>query len=135
MTFDGTPILLSGEVPRDPDVLTVLEKYRPGIVAMQQTVVGDSKVFLNGTCRFDECNLGNFIADSMVYSYANRYVGTNWTDASIAFIQGGGIRSSQEAGNVTIFDLTTILPFESSLHVISVTGSEILLALERSVER
>lgn len=92
-------------------------------------------MFLNGTCRFSECNLGNFIADSMVRSHASRYKGPNWTDASIAFIQGGGIRSSCPAGDITVFDLTTILPFESKIMVISVTGNELLLALERSVER
>lgn len=92
-------------------------------------------MFLNGTCRFNECNLGNFIADSMVRSHASRYTGPNWTDASIAFIQGGGIRASSPVGSVTVFDLTTILPFESGLMVISLSGSEIVLALERSVER
>lgn len=47
LNFDGTPILLDGEVTRDPDVLSILEKYRPGIIALQQTVVGESKVSLN----------------------------------------------------------------------------------------
>lgn len=71
----------------------------------------------------------------MVSSHASRYKGPNWTDASIALIQGGGIRSSSPAGNITVFDMKTILPFESGVMVISVTGNEILLALERSVER
>lgn len=92
-------------------------------------------MFLNGSCRLNECNLGNFIADSMVSSRANRYKGPNWTDASIAFIQGGDIRTSSPAGNITVFDLKTILPFENSMMVISVTGNEVILALERSVER
>lgn len=44
LNFDGTPILLDGEVARDPDVLSILEKYRPGITALQNTIVGESKV-------------------------------------------------------------------------------------------
>lgn len=71
----------------------------------------------------------------MVSAHVNRYKGPNWTDASIAFIQGGGIRTSTPPGNITVFDLTTILPFESTVMVISVTGNELLLALEHSVAR
>lgn len=92
-------------------------------------------MFLNDTCRFNECNLGNFIADSMVISYANRYRGSSWTDASIAFIQGGGIRAGKTPGNVTVYELTSMLPYNTGLMVISVTGNELVLALERSVER
>lgn len=47
LSYDGTPILLDGEVARDPDVLSILEKYRPGIIALQQTVIGESKVSLD----------------------------------------------------------------------------------------
>lgn len=71
----------------------------------------------------------------MVSSHASRFKGPNWTDASIAFIQGGGIRTSLPAGSITVFDMTSILPFENKLMVISVSGSEIISALERSVER
>lgn len=90
LNFDGTPILLSGSVPRDPDVLKVLDVYRPGIDALYNDIVGVSKVFLNGTCRFNECNLGNFITDAMLYSYASKYEGSHWSDAGTAFLQGGG---------------------------------------------
>lgn len=44
LSFDGTPILLSGEVPRDADVLALLETYRPGLDALYAEVVGETKV-------------------------------------------------------------------------------------------
>lgn len=44
--FDGTPILLSGEVPRDADVLALLETFRPGLDALMTEVVGVTKVIL-----------------------------------------------------------------------------------------
>jgi hypothetical protein len=37
-------MLLNGSVLRDADVLTLLEKYRPGITALQTEIVGRSKV-------------------------------------------------------------------------------------------
>lgn len=91
----------------------------------------------------------------MVYTRAKQYNGVDgyWTDASIAFIQGGGeliktfsennldqiislgIRGNLNLGNITHYDLLTILPFDSRLVVIEITGKDLLLALEHSVHR
>lgn len=93
VSWDGSPILLNGTIPRDDDILAALNVYRPGILELQNKVVGYTKVLLDGsTCRREECNLGNLIADAMVNEYALTYKDDNnyWTDAAIAFIQGGG---------------------------------------------
>ena len=136
MEWSGDPILLNGTVAQDPEVIALLDAYRPGVKALQGEVIGSSKVFLNGTsCRSVECNVGNLITDAMVYVNALQYVGQYWTDAGIGFIQGGGIRSSSNPGNLTKFDITTILPFNNTLVVVNMTGSDILAVLEHSVER
>lgn len=94
------------------------------------------QVFLNGTtCRTVECNLGNLITDAMVYSYAINYDGEYWTDAGIAFMQGGGIRASGSIGNISLYDLTTILPYNNTLKLVNMTGEGLLEALEHSVAR
>lgn len=95
-----------------------------------------TQVFLNGTsCRAVECNLGNLATDAMVHSNALLYSGQNWTDAGLAFMQGGGIRASAYAGNISRYDLITMFPFNNTLYKINITGEDILAALERSVER
>ncbi|XP_055606469.1 protein 5NUC-like [Uranotaenia lowii] len=138
--FDGSPILLNGAVDRDSDVLQLLDVYRPGILELDE-VIGQTKVLLDATrCRFEECNMGNMLADSMVMTYtlsldeSSQY----WTDAAIAFIQGGGIRASIEVGatgNITKKDLKTVLPFGNAVVLAEVTGKQIRSMLERSVER
>lgn len=91
---------------------------------------------MNGTvCRAVECNLGNLVTDSMVYAHALLYNGTYWSDAGIALMQGGGIRSSASPGNITGYDLITMFPFNNTLYKIQLLGEELILALERSVER
>ena len=81
-------------MPREDDVLQLLEVYRPNITALEENVVGRTKVYLEGraeVCRSMECNLGNLVADSMIYSRVlENQGGSYWTDAPIAFIQGGG---------------------------------------------
>lgn len=135
LSFAGQPILLNDTIPRDPDVLDLLEKYRPTVSAYQERVIGNSRVFLNGTCKFSECNLGNMLADSMVHANVKRYYGPNWTDASIAFLNSGGIRVSGSAGNITMSDMMTITPFENDIMSVLVSGQEILQVLEQAVHR
>lgn len=139
--YDGTPILLNNDVEREEDVLALLEVYRPAILALQNEIVGVTKVLLDGSCRFNECNLGNFIADSMVdwRSLKHESAEGYWTDAPIALLQGGGIRTSvnhkSNNGNVTMEDAQTVLPFGSRMEIIEVTGTVLLEALEHSVYR
>uniref|UniRef100_T1GDP4 Helicase ATP-binding domain-containing protein n=1 Tax=Megaselia scalaris TaxID=36166 RepID=T1GDP4_MEGSC len=58
-----------------------------------------------------------------------------WTDASIAFYNGGGIRSPIEyQESITKSNVFTGLPFGSMIVMLNVTGQTILDALEHSAE-
>ncbi|KAL7045791.1 hypothetical protein ACKWTF_002334 [Chironomus riparius] len=137
LEIDGEPIILDGNIEREKDVLELLEIYRPAVLELQNEIAGKTKVHLDGSCRRRECNLGNLIADSMVHWNALKYNGEGWTDAAIGIIQGGGIRASIEKNSIGISmeDLATVLPFESKVVVIEVSGENLLLALEHSVHR
>lgn len=75
------------------------------------------------------------LTDSMVHAYVKRYRGPTWTDASIAFLNSGGIRASGSAGNMTMSDVMTISPFENEILSVSISGREILQVLELAVHR
>ncbi|XP_069361107.1 uncharacterized protein [Maniola hyperantus] len=138
ISFDGNPILLNNSVPQDPSVLSIVHRYRENIEQISESVIGSSSVLLDGlTCRLQECNLGNLIADAMVDKHASEYTGEGWTDAPIAVMQGGGIRASishvDQLFNVTKGDLYTVMPFAGNLVKIAMNGSNILKMLEHSV--
>ncbi|KAM8711591.1 hypothetical protein ACLKA7_012156 [Drosophila subpalustris] len=136
--FDGTPILLNASVAQEQDLLDLLDVYRPNITALEQTIVGYTKVTLEGgnICRLRECNLGNLVADSMVHTRVlEDKSGSYWTDAPIALIQGGGIRASIDKnsnGSITGSDILTVLPFENNLYITRISGKTLRNALERS---
>jgi len=67
-----------------------------------------------------ETTIGNFCAD------AYRYV----TGADVAIVNGGGIRTSLEAGDITYADLISVHPFGNTICMIETTGQEILDTLE-----
>lgn len=140
INIDGTPILLDGTIERDADVLELLNIYRPNITALEEEIVGSTKVLLDGSCRQHECNLGNFIADAFVDWRALNYESPDfWTDASIGFVQGGGVRASinhkSNNGEITKEDAQTVMPFESVMEIVEMDGKTLLEALEHSVHR
>lgn len=120
--------------------MDMLDIYRPKITELEQHVVGQTRVSLDGnSCRRKECNLGNLITESMVFHRMKMLEEQNntsyWTDCSIALLQGGGIRASIEKstdGNVTMKDVLTVLPFEEKFLLIEVTGKTIRRAMEHS---
>ncbi|XP_030380125.1 protein 5NUC-like [Scaptodrosophila lebanonensis] len=136
--FDGAPILLNASVTQEAELLQLLDVYRPTIEALDTDPVGYTKVKLVGGeyCRKFECNLGNLIADSMIFARVLENAGGDyWTDASIALIQGGGIRSGIDKnaeGSIVGTNILTVLPFENALHVTKISGKTLLNALEHS---
>lgn len=143
----GNPILLDSSIEQDAKVLEEVNILREVIENKTKQVIGSSSVFLEGEneyCRFKECNLGNFITDSFVdYNIRNNIKSFDltkyWTDAPIALIQAGGIRTNinniKRTGNITYGDLLSSLPFQNDIGKITTKGSDIWTAFEYSVRR
>ena len=73
--------------------------------------------------RSQETNLGDLCSD------AYRYV----SGADVAFVNGGGIRASIPAGDITYGQIIKVHPFGNALTVMEATGQQILDCLEMSV--
>jgi len=67
-----------------------------------------------------ETNLGNLCADA----YRDQ------SGADVAFVNGGGIRVSIDAGEITLNDILKVHPFGNAMCVVEATGQQILDALE-----
>lgn len=100
------------------------------------TVFAKSEVALNGNKapgnRTEETNLGDLVADALLWSAKQGGAITVDEDHIIAITNGGGIRASINAGDVTKRDINTVLPFGNTVAVVYVTGAELLEALEAS---
>lgn len=137
-SFAGQPILVDTTIPQEADVVELLEMYRPAIDALNEEVVGSSRVYLNGDwdCRLTECNFGNLIADALVL-YAQTESTETWTNAPIGIVNGGAIRNSitplATDGAVTRGELLGVLPFGNQVVLLTLTGIDLLQALEQMV--
>ena len=95
------------------------------------TVFAETEVKLNGDRdpgnRTEETNLGDLICDALVWGAKE-----NGETVDAAITNGGGIRATIEAGDITKKDVNTVLPFGNTLSIVKVTGAELLEALEAS---
>ena len=128
----STSSLATSELTVTPDAKVVAraEEIQKEIDADYGTVFAKTEVALDGekaNVRTGETNLGDLIADAMLWQAGLLDEGV---DAAVT--NGGGIRASIAAGDITKKDINTVLPFGNTLYVVKVTGAELLEALEAS---
>jgi len=106
----------------DPEVRAAIDAEVAKQAEMLAEVVGKTSVDLQGAreyVRTGETNLGNFLADAMKWK----------AGADVALTNGGGIRDSVAAGDITREDLIKVAPFGNLVQAISVSGENLLAAL------
>lgn len=86
-----------------------------------------------GNVRTRETNLGDFSADAYKYT-AETYVADNELNMVIdgAIQNGGGIRDTIAAGEISMDTLYKVFPFGNTVSIVTLKGSELLEALEAS---
>lgn len=114
------------EMEPDPNVLETIESIDALISEVSETVVGTTNVDLDGereTNRTSETNLGNLITDAMIAA----------TGADVAITNGGGIRASIPAGDITLGEVITTFPFGNYVVTLETPGQDIIDALEHGL--
>ncbi len=116
----------ANDVEAEAGITEIIKKVKDDQLPVLSEVVGSSKVDLQGEREFvrtSETNLGNLIADAMLAE----------SGADVALTNGGGIRASIPAGDVTVGQVITVLPFGNYIQTKRVKGSDLLAALELGV--
>lgn len=122
-TVGDTDDILRFDVEEDPVVAEMLDDIQTKLEEELSVVIGSSDVHLDGeraNVRTGETNLGNLITDAI----------RDYTNADVAFMNGGGIRASIESGDITVGDVMTVLPFINLVETVNIPGSVLLEALE-----
>ena len=131
ISASGDTILLDNSVAEDPEILARVAELAGPIEEMKNRVVASAAEAIDGdrsVCRAMECPMGNLVADAMLDRVKDQGV-------SIAIQNGGGLRASIDAGEVTMGEVLTVLPFQNTLSTFQVTGQTIVDALENGVSQ
>ena len=118
------------EVEGDAGMEEFVGKTKEKITAEGEKVIGECRVDMpvfdtdgSWLVRKVECALGTFCADAF-----RVVLGTD-----IAMLNCGGIRAGISKGPVTFNDLLTVLPYNNTACIATITGTQLLDALEVSV--
>ncbi|MCW5722932.1 MAG: 5'-nucleotidase C-terminal domain-containing protein [Devosia sp.] len=125
----GEPYLIDASVVANEAFKGQLQELLGPIEEMTSTVIGTATDKLEGArevCRVQECSMGNLLADAILDRVADQ-------GATIAFQNGGGIRASIDAGQITVGDVLTVLPFSNTLATVQISGADVIEALENGV--
>jgi 5'-nucleotidase len=127
----GDTILLDASVTPDPAILARVAELGGPIAELKSKVVAHVPADIDGsreTCRTQECPMGDLVADAMLERVKDQGV-------TIALQNGGGLRASIGAGEVSMGDVLAVLPFQNTLSTFNIPGSAIVSALENGVSQ
>ncbi|MDD5898727.1 MAG: bifunctional UDP-sugar hydrolase/5'-nucleotidase [Clostridia bacterium] len=124
-------LVLGAGLPADEEVAAIVNGVNDAVEAELSATFASTEVLLDGNrapgVRTQETNLGDFAADAILWA-AKQALGEDKVDAALT--NGGGIRASIEVGDVTMKTMKTVFPFGNEVATITITGAELLEALE-----
>jgi 2',3'-cyclic-nucleotide 2'-phosphodiesterase (5'-nucleotidase family) len=124
--YKGALIPLSPDIEEDKQIASVIDEYKSKMAARFEEVIGRTELFLDGS-RHGVRSGKNTNLGSLITYTAARALGVQ-----AALINGGTIRASINAGDITLDAIYTVLPFSDYLVGMDLTGEDILAALQRS---
>ena len=127
----GQPIIMDAAVVEDEAVKERIAELALPLDEIRNRVVAETTGVLTGdrtVCRAMECDMGNLIADAMLARVAAQGI-------DVALQNSGGIRSDIDAGEVTMGEVLTVLPFQNTLSTFQISGETLMEALENSASQ
>ncbi|WHZ35954.1 bifunctional UDP-sugar hydrolase/5'-nucleotidase [Sagittula sp. MA-2] len=127
----GEPILLDGSVAEEEGTKARIAEAAAPLDEIRNEVVAETSDAIEGdrsVCRAVECPMGNLVADAMLDRVKDQGI-------EVAIANGGGLRASIDAGEVTMGEVLTVLPFQNTLSTFQVTGATLVEALENGVSQ
>ncbi|WP_321334642.1 5'-nucleotidase [uncultured Bacteroides sp.] len=123
---EGSRIEISSKWDRNPDkeATAILAPYKTEVDSLMTPVVGKSAMDMEAGR--PESLLSNLVAD-VLRNATVPYLGR---PADLAVTNMGGLRSSLSAGDITFSNIYEILPFENSLCIVTMKGSNLRTLME-----
>jgi 5'-nucleotidase len=127
----GEPLTMDATVAEDQSTVARIAELAVPLEEIRQMVVADTSALIEGdraVCRIRECAMGNLVADAMLDRVKAQGV-------TIALANSGGLRASIDAGEITMGEVLTVLPFQNTLSTFEISGQGIVDALENGVSQ
>ena len=127
----GQPLLIDANVAEDEATVARIDELAMPLDEIRNEVVAEAADAIEGArevCRAMECPMGNLVADAMLERVKDQGI-------QVAIANGGGLRASIDAGEITKGEVLTVLPFQNTLSTFQVSGQTLIDALENGVSQ
>jgi 2',3'-cyclic-nucleotide 2'-phosphodiesterase (5'-nucleotidase family) len=111
---------INGNVQADPTVVAMYQPFKQKMEGEMNRVIGHATQTLTKENK-PETLMGNFFCEALLWMSA-RFA---HNPADLAFATKGGIRNDLKAGNITVGHIFEVMPFENTLTIIELKGSQI----------
>lgn len=128
---NGEPLLVDAGIAENKEIVARVSELAKPLDAIRNVVVAESAEAIEGNrdvCRVQECAMGNLVADALLDRVKDQGI-------SFAIMNSGGLRASIDAGEVTMGEVLTVLPFQNTLATFEITGADVITALENGVSQ
>ncbi|WP_417035863.1 bifunctional metallophosphatase/5'-nucleotidase [Desulfovibrio piger] len=129
VAWTGGPRELVSALPQDEAMTRLVANYAESLERYRTEIVGRHNIQMPDgmeACRKGDCFSGLLTADAFL-----EYGRTQ--GARLALVNGGGIRASLPAGDISRGDLLALHPFDGQVYVREYSGQQIREALEHAV--
>ncbi|SFK08468.1 5'-nucleotidase [Pseudovibrio ascidiaceicola] len=127
----GEPIIMDAKVAENEAIKARIKELAGPLDEIRTEVIGATAAPVDGdrkSCRARECEMGVLVADAMLAATKDKGV-------QIAITNGGGLRASIDAGEVTMGEALAVLPFQNTLATFELQGKFIKTALENGLSK
>jgi 5'-nucleotidase/UDP-sugar diphosphatase len=122
----GDTVLLDNSITPDAAIEARVKELAAPIEELKNQPVSETTAAIDGSrdnCRAKECEMGNLVADAMLDRVKGQGI-------QIAIQNGGGLRASIDAGEITMGEVLTVLPFQNTVATFQLSGADIKASLE-----
>ena len=123
--IEGKQISVSDTTAKNADIENFIKPYREHINKDLDSILAYCPVTLDKSKGEWQTNIGNFMADVCLEKSNDLFLKRHQKTVDICLLNNGGIRSIIPKGNVTTRTAFEVMPFENSMIVVALKGTQI----------
>lgn len=123
--IEGKQISISDTTAKNADIENFIKPYREHINKDLDSILAYCPVTLDKSKGEWQTNIGNFMADVCLEKSNDLFLKRHQKTVDICLLNNGGIRSIIPKGNVTTRTAFEVMPFENSMIVVALKGTQI----------
>lgn len=122
-------IFLTDAYAEDPQIKALVDEYNAQVDAALDVTIGylkDNLEWSTELVRTQNSPIANLVTDALLSFFEA-------DGATLCIVNGGGIRAKLDAGEVSIRQVTSVLPFDNNMMLVETSGQTIWDALQNGV--